>query len=544
MMGLMQDRQLSIASLIEHAARTHGSTEVVSRLIDGSINRSTYAETARRSRRAANALKSLDVEIGDRIATLAWNTHRHLELYYSISGSGAICHTINPRLFFDQIRFIVDHAEDKILFFDLTFCDLVAEIARVCPSVKAFVALCHRDEMPSGLPVDNLFCYEDLLDAESDDFDWPDLPEETAAALCYTSGTTGNPKGVLYSHRSTILHAYASVMPDAFGVSSRDCVMPASSMYHANAWGLPYAATLAGAKLVLPCNQLDGPHLTDIINGEKVTISCGVPTIWLGVLQYLAKTKQMLKSLDTLVVSGSACPPSLITNYRERHDVRIVHFWGMTELSPLGTIARVPHEDANAPDDVLDEIRSRQGRPLYGVEIKIVDDEGDPLPHDGETFGDLMVRGWWVADGYFRREERETDLEGWFRTGDVATIDPDGVMRITDRSKDVIKSGGEWISSIDLENAAVGHPSVEEAAVVGIPHPKWDERPLLLVVLQSGARPDAPSIRDFLLHHVARWQLPDDIVFVDEIPHTATGKILKTELRDVYADHFLARKED
>ncbi|MER0237259.1 long-chain-fatty-acid--CoA ligase [Fulvimarina sp. MAC8] len=539
MLGLMQNRQLLISSLIEHAARTHGSTEVVSRLIDGSIHRSTYAETARRSRRAANALESLGVDVGDRIATLAWNTHRHFELYYAISGSGAICHTINPRLFFEQIRFIIDHAEDKILFFDLTFCDLVEEIARACPSVKVFVALCDKTEMPSDIRVDNLLCYEELLAAESDGFDWPDFPEETAAALCYTSGTTGNPKGVLYSHRSTILHAYASVMPDAFGISARDCVMPGSSMYHANAWGLPYAATLAGAKLVLPCNQLDGPHLTELIDAEKVTISCGVPTIWLGVLQFLSKTKQTLKSLRTLVVSGSACPPSLITNYRKRHDIGVVHFWGMTELSPLGTIARVPHEDANAPEAVLDEVRSRQGRPLYGVEIKIVDDEGDPLPHDGETFGDLMVRGWWVADGYFRRDERETDAEGWFRTGDVSTIDPDGVMRITDRSKDVIKSGGEWISSIDLENAAVGHPSVAEAAVVGVPHPKWDERPLLIAVLKEGSKPDPQSIRDFLLNHVARWQLPDDIVFVDEIPHTATGKILKTELRDVYADHFL-----
>ncbi|EAU41045.1 acyl-CoA synthase [Fulvimarina pelagi HTCC2506] len=544
MLGLMQNRQLSIASLIEHAARTHGSTEVVSRLVDGSIHRSTYHETARRSRQAANALQSLGVEVGDRVATLAWNTHRHLELYYAISGFGAVCHTINPRLFFEQIRFIVDHAEDRVLFFDPTFSGLVEEIAEVCPSVEAFVVLCSRDEMPRDLKVGNLLCYEDLLTDEVETFQWPDLPEETAAALCYTSGTTGNPKGVLYSHRSTILHAYASVMPDAFGISARDCVMPASSMYHANAWGLPYAATLAGAKLVLPCNQLDGPHLTEMIDAERVTISCGVPTIWLGVLQYLAKTKQSLKSLRRLVVSGSACPVSLITNYRKRHDVEIMHFWGMTELSPLGTIARVPHEDANAPDEVLDEMRSRQGRPLYGVEIEIVDDEGVPLPHDGETFGDLMVRGFWVADGYFRRDERESDAEGWFRTGDVSTIDPSGVMRITDRSKDVIKSGGEWISSIDLENAAVGHPSVAEAAVVGIPHPKWDERPLLIAVLNEGAEPDAQSIRDFLLDHVARWQLPDDIVFVDEIPHTATGKILKMELRDIYADHFLSSEED
>ncbi|RFC63784.1 long-chain-fatty-acid--CoA ligase [Fulvimarina endophytica] len=539
MIGLMQTRQLSIAALIEHAARTHGATEVVSRQVDGSIHRSNYREIAARSRKAANALSRLGISTGDRVATLAWNTHRHLELYYAISGSGAVCHTINPRLFLEQVRYIVDHAEDKVLFFDLTFADLVEEIAANCPSVTGFVALCERADMPSGLKVERLFCYEDLLAAEDDRFEWPDLPEETAAALCYTSGTTGNPKGVLYTHRSTVLHAYASVMPDAFGISARDCVMPASSMYHANAWGLPYAATLAGAKLVLPCNQLDGPHLSELITGEGVTISCGVPTIWLGVLQYLASHGGALESLRTLVVSGSACPVSLITRYREDYGVTVVHFWGMTELSPLGTIARIPFELASEPEEALDLVRSRQGRPLFGVEIEIRGDDGTPLPHDGETFGDLMVRGWWVASGYFRQEASSLDDDGWFRTGDVATIDPGGVMRITDRSKDVIKSGGEWISSIDLENAAVGHPDVAEAAVIGVPHPKWDERPLLVVVLKEGARPHAGAIRDHLASHVAKWQLPDDTVFVDEIPHTATGKILKTRLREIYADHFL-----
>ncbi|MDY8107591.1 long-chain-fatty-acid--CoA ligase [Fulvimarina sp. 2208YS6-2-32] len=542
MQGLMQDRQLSISSLIEHAARVNAATPIVSRQIDGSIHRTTYAETAQRARQLANALRRIGVTAGDRIGTLAWNTHRHLELYYAISGSGAVCHTINPRLFIDQIQYIVDHAEDTVLFFDPTFTDLVVDIARNCGSVRTFVALCRREEMPDDAGLAGVLCYEELLAAEDDVFEWPEFPEETAAALCYTSGTTGHPKGVLYTHRSTILHAYASVMPDAFGISARDCVMPASSMYHANAWGLPYAAMLAGAKLVLPCNQLGGADITELVVAEAVTISCGVPTIWLGVLQSLEAEGRTLPTLRTLVVSGSACPVSLITRFRERHDVTIVHFWGMTELSPLGTIARVSHGEATLDAQALDEIRSRQGRPLYGVEIEIVGDGGETLAHDGTSFGDLMVRGWWVADGYFRQEGSFVDDKGWFKTGDVATIDADGVMRITDRSKDVIKSGGEWISSIDLENAAVGHPDVAEAAVIGIPHPKWDERPLLVAVIRPGTTPDAASIRDYLSAHVAKWQLPDDIVFVDEIPHTATGKILKTELREAYARHFLTRE--
>jgi fatty-acyl-CoA synthase len=537
----MQDKPLLISTLITHAEKHHGDTEIVSRQIDGTTFRYCYREAAGRSRRLANALARLGLKQGDCIGTLAWNTHRHFEIYYAVSGSGAVCHTINPRLFIEQIEFICNHAQDKLLFFDLTFIDLVRHLARTCPSIRTWVALCHRHQMPADLELPNLLCYEDMLAAENDAFAWPVFDENTASSLCYTSGTTGDPKGVLYSHRSTVLHAYASAMPDCFNISAADVLMPASSMYHANAWGLPYAITMVGAKLVLPCNRLDGESVARLVNEEKVTLSCGVPTIWLGVIQHLERTGEKMPSLKSLIIGGAACPLSLMTDYRVQHDVEVVHLWGMTETSPLGTVNRFKPKHAALSETERDEIRTKQGRVVYGVELEIVDDDGQVLPHDGMAFGDLMIRGWWVSSGYFRLDASALTPQGWFHTGDVATLDSDGYMRITDRSKDVIKSGGEWISSIDLENAAVGHPDIAEAAVIGVRHPKWDERPLLIVVTKPGRPANPDSLRQFLASRIAKWWMPDDIVFVDEIPHTATGKILKTELRKRFADHLVQR---
>ena len=541
MRALMQDRQLLISTLLNHAEAHHGDTEIVSQQVDGSTYRYTYAGAAKRAKRLANALKRLDIGPGQCVGTLAWNTHRHFELYYAVSGSGAISHTINPRLFIEQIEFICNHAEDKVVFFDLSFVDIVRHLATRCPSIQHWVSLCDRAALPADLLSGDVLCYEDLLAAESDVFEWPVFDENSASSLCYTSGTTGDPKGVLYSHRSTVLHAYASAMPDCFDLSAADVVMPASSMYHANAWGLPYAITMVGAKLVLPCNRLDGASLTELINREGVTLSTGVPTIWLGVAQHLERTGERVPSLKSLVIGGAACPAALMTTFREAHDIDVVHLWGMTETSPLGTVNRLKPKHAGLTDAETDEIRAKQGRVVYGVELEIIDDAGGPVAHDGVAFGDLMVRGWWISSGYYRIDQPAVNAEGWFHTGDVATLDADGYMKITDRSKDVIKSGGEWISSIDLENAAVGHPEIAEAAVIGVSHPKWDERPLLIVVPKAGRQPGADSVRDFLKDKVAKWWMPEDIVFVDEIPHTATGKILKTELRKRYADHLMPK---
>jgi len=539
MQGLMQTQPLLISSLIAHAARTSGQTQIVSRVAADKFVRTNWAEVHARSKRLANMLIGAGIQPGDRIGTLAWNTHRHLELYYGVAGIGAVCHTINPRLFFEQIQYIVTHAQNRIVFFDVSFTDIVERLVPLCPFVEHWVALCEASEVPQIKGLATVYSYEAALATMSETLEWPVFDENAASGLCYTSGTTGNPKGVLYSHRSTVLHAYASCMADTFGLSQKDIILPASSMYHASAWGVPYGATLAGAKVVLPGQQLDGQRLTDLIEAEGVTFSSGVPTIWLGVLQHLEKTGGKLSTLKRLIVAGSACPPALITQFRERHGVEVNQMWGMTETSPLGTMNHLLLKHAALDEASKDEIRAKQGRPVYGIEMKIINDAGHPLAHDGVAFGDLMVRGWWVTNRYFKGDLPAVDADGWFHTGDVATIDPDGFVRLTDRSKDVIKSGGEWISSIDLENAAVGHPAVAEAAVIGVHHPKWDERPLLVLVMKDGQTVTKPEMLAFLTDKVVKWWLPDDVVTVAEIPHTATGKILKTKLREQFKDYKL-----
>jgi len=530
----MMNLPLTVSSILRHAETVYGGNEIVSRPPEGGIWRYTYAEAASRARRLANALIRLGVRHQARVGTLAWNTHRHYELYYAVSGSGAIVHTVNPRLFPEQIVYIVNHAEDDVLFFDITFLPLVEKIRAELTTVKHFVAMVPREHMPqSTLP---LLCYEDLIGAESDSFDWPVLHEGLACALCYTSGTTGNPKGVLYGHRSTVLHAYASMSTDALAVSSRGAVLPVVPMFHVNAWGIPYSATMAGAKLVLPGGALDGASVYELLDKEKVTLTLGVPTVWLGLLHYCEKENLRLDHLETAVVGGSAAPGAMIRQFQEKHGVFVLHAWGMTEMSPLGTVNSMNAHMAGLPIEERYKLQTKQGRPVYGVELKIAGPDGKELPHDGKAFGRLLVRGPWVASGYYKDEDRSAWVDGWFDTGDVATIDETGTMAIVDRSKDVIKSGGEWISSVELENLAVAHPSVAECAVIGVPHPKWDERPILLVVLKEGKEAAREEILAFLEGKAAKWWLPDEVLFVKTLPHTATGKLLKRQLRGDYHD--------
>ena len=536
MHGLMMNQPLMISGLLRHAATNHGDTEIVSRLAVGGTHRYTYAAAAARSRQLAKALLALGVKADDRIGTLAWNTHRHFEIYYAVSGIAAICHTINPRLFPEQISYIANHADDRFVFFDLTFVKLVEALVPHCPGVKGWVAMCQRSEMPV-CTIPNLHCYEELIAAQDDDFAWPEFDENTASSLCYTSGTTGNPKGVMYSHRSTVLHAYGACLPDALGVSARDCILPVVPMFHVNAWGLPYACALTGAKLVMPGPHLDGASLYAMFEEEGVTMSAGVPTIWLGLLQYLQGNKLKLSTVKRLVIGGSAAPPAMIRAFDEHFGITVLHAWGMTEMSPLGTVNTYKHKHLALPAEERDRIRLKQGRGIFGVELKIVDGEGHPLPHDGKAFGDLLVRGPWITSGYFKSEGGDALVDGWFPTGDVATIDADGYMQITDRSKDVIKSGGEWISSIDLENIAVAHPAVTEAAVIGAAHPKWDERPLLVVIKKAGHEVTRDELIAFYEGKVAKWWIPDDVIFVDDLPHTATGKLSKLQLRERLRDY-------
>jgi fatty-acyl-CoA synthase len=537
MHGLMMNMPLNISALIQHADRCHGDTEIVSRTVEGGIHRYTYADAHRRSRQLANALTALGVKTSDRIGTLAWNGYRHLEIYFGSSGIGAVCHTVNPRLFPEQITYIVNHAEDTFVFFDLTFLPLVEKLAPHCKGVRGWVAMTDRAHMPASSL--DLLCYEDLVNAHSDEFEWPVLDENLASSLCYTSGTTGNPKGVLYSHRSTILHAYAACLPDALNLSARDVVLPVVPMFHVNAWGLPYSAPLVGAKLVFPGAQLDGASLVELFEAEKVTCSAGVPTIWLGLLQHVKAKGIGFGTLKRTVIGGSACPPALIRTFEDEYGVQVLHAWGMTELSPLGTVNTFKSRHLEWSEADRQALQNKQGRAIFGVDMKIVDEEGRELPRDGKAFGDLLVRGPWITREYFRGEGGDPLADGWFPTGDVATLDQDGFMQITDRSKDVIKSGGEWISSIDLENAAMAHSSVAEAAVIGVAHPKWDERPLLLVRLKEGATATREDMLKFFDGRVAKWWIPDDVVFVDSLPHTATGKLLKTKLREDFKAHKL-----
>ncbi len=532
---------LRVAAILEHAAKWHADAEVVSRLPEGGLHRYTYAAANQRSKQLAKALLRLGIENGDRVGTLAWNTHRHFELYYGVAGIGAVCHTVNPRLFPEQLVYIINHAEDRLVFFDLTFLPLVERLAPICPKVEKWVLMTGPAHLPAASALPGLCSYEDLLAAERDDYAWPSFDENTACSLCYTSGTTDQPKGVLYSHRSTVLHALGAALPDSLGCSSLDVIMPVVPMFHVNAWGLPYAAPLVGAKLVLPGAGMDSASLYELFEGEGVTFSAGVPTIWLGLLQFMREGQRRFTTLRRTVVGGSSCPPALMTAFEDELGVTITHAWGMTETSPLGTSGRLKakHRDLSPAESL--PVRSKQGRVVFGVDMKIVGDAGQELPHDGVAFGDLLVRGPWVVRDYFRSgTSGELTADGWFRTGDVATIDPDGYMHITDRSKDVIKSGGEWISSIDLENLAVAHPAVAEAAVIGVHSARWAERPLLIVVRRPGMSVSAEELLAFFKGKVARFWEPDAVEFVGQLPHTATGKLLKTQLRKDFAGYAVA----
>ena len=544
--GLMMQMPLLISALIEHADRHHGDTEIVSRRVEGDIHRATYRDLHRRARQMANALAGLGIGRSERVATLAWNGYRHMELYFAVSGAGSVLHTINPRLHPEQIAWIVNHAEDRALFFDLTFLPLVEAIAPLCKTVKRWVLLSDRGHMPAekSQKIAQLICYEDLLDDRSDDFTWPQLDENTASSLCYTSGTTGNPKGVLYAHRSTILHTLASALPDALNLSARDVILPVVPMFHVNAWGLPYIAAMIGAKVVFPGPQLDGKSLYELFESEKVTFSAGVPTVWQGLLAFMEANNLKFSTMNRTVIGGSACPPAMIKLFQDKYGVQVLHAWGMTEMSPLGTACTFKSKHTEMPADQRLPVQFKQGRVLFGVDMRIVDDAGADLPWDGTAFGNLLVRGPWVVRDYFKSDEptplvQDEHGKDWFPTGDVSNIDPDGYMQITDRSKDVIKSGGEWISSIEIENIAVSHPAVAMAACIAAAHPKWDERPLLVVV----KKPNATVTRDELLRHydgkLAKWQIPDDVAFVDSIPLGATGKMLKSKLREQFRDHRL-----
>jgi fatty-acyl-CoA synthase len=542
--GLMMQMPLSISSLIVHADRHHGDTEIVSRRLEGDLHRTTWHELHRRSRQMANALASLQVAQGDRVGTIAWNGYRHLELYYAVSGSGAVLHTINPRLHPEQIAWIVNHAENRALFFDATFLPLVEAVAAHLKSVRHFVLMSERSHMPAASKIENLLCYEDLVGHHSDHYTWPQFDENLASSLCYTSGTTGNPKGVLYSHRSTVLHSFAAALPDALDLSARDCVLPVVPMFHVNAWGLPYAAAMVGCKLVFPGAALDGKSLYELFESERVTCSAGVPTVWQGLLAHTETNGLRFSTMKRTVIGGSACPPAMTRMFEQKYGVHVLHAWGMTEMSPLGTACTFKAKHLDLSDEARLQLQAKQGRALYGVDMKIVGEDGGELPWDGTSFGDLLVRGPWIVREYFRGEggdplKRDEAGHEWFPTGDVATIDAEGYMHITDRSKDVIKSGGEWISSIEIENVAVSHPAVAMAACIAALHPKWDERPLLVVMKKPGAE----LTREELLAHyegkVAKWQVPDDVVFVETIPLGATGKMLKSRLREQFRGYRL-----
>jgi fatty-acyl-CoA synthase len=540
MLGLMQQRPLLLSSLIEYAERYHGETEIVSRLLDGTIHRSNYRQIGARARRLAGALQRLGVGYGDRVATLAWNSFRHLELYFGVTGAGSVLHTVNPRLFPEQIHYIIDHAEGRYVFFDLSFVELVEELAPRLPHVRGYVALCERAELPT-VKVPKLLCYEDLLAAESEGYEWPEFDENSASTLCYTSGTTGNPKGVLYSHRSQMLHTFVAMAPDVMAVSARDSIMLIVPLFHANAWGLPFAAAATGAKLVLPGMRLDSESVYTLMRDEACTFAAAIPTIWLNLFTWIEQNRDRLNLSDiklTRVLSGgTAVPRSSIEKFQSLFGAYLLHAWGMTETSPIATVGSLLPKHAGYDLQARYDVQALQGRSIIGCEVRLVDDAGKELPHDGETVGELQVRGPWVISGYFKGEGGQVlDQDGWFRTGDVAAITPDGYVQITDRAKDVVKSGGEWIGSIEIENLAVAHPAVHEAAVIAARHPKWQERPLLLIHLKPGAAVTKEEMLEFLSGKIVKWWIPDDVVIVEALPHTATGKLLKTKLRQDYGD--------
>jgi 3-(methylthio)propionyl---CoA ligase len=539
MLGLMQQQPLLISSLIDFASRHHGDAEIVSRRIEGDIHRYTWRDVASRAKQVANALDATNLLFSDRVATLAWNGYRHLELYFGVSGSGRVLHTVNPRLHPDQIAWIANHAEDQVLCFDMTFLPIVQAIHTKATTIKKFVALCDGAKLPKDTGIPNLVAYEDWIGGHPATYEWPSFDENSASSMCYTSGTTGNPKAALYSHRSTILHAYAAAMPDVMSISARDAILPVVPMFHVNAWGIPYSAALTGAKLVFPGAQMDGKSVYDLIESERVTYSAGVPTVWQMLLNHMKAGGLKFSTLKRTVIGGSACPPAMIDAFREDYGVEVLHAWGMTEMSPLGTLCTLKNKHLTMSPDEQMKIRLKQGRAIYAIDMKIVDETGEDLPWDGKHSGDLLVKGPWVIREYFKGEGGDPLVNGWFPTGDVATIDADGYMQITDRSKDVIKSGGEWISSIDVENIAVAHPAVAMAACIGVRHPKWDERPIVAVVKRPGAELTREELLKFYEGKTAKWQIPDDVVFVDAIPLGATGKMLKTRLREMLKDYKL-----
>lgn len=538
----MMTLPLTISSLLVHAARHSGDTEIVSKRVEGDLHRYTYRDAELRSRKLAQAIERLGCAPGERIGTLAWNGYRHFELYYGSSGSRRVLHTINPRLFPEQIAWIINDAQDRVLCFDLNFLPLVEKLAPHLPGVRHFVLMTDRAHMPASTTIPALLCYEELVEAENGDWAWPEFDENEAACICYTSGTTGHPKGAVYSHRSTVLHALASALPDAMASSSADTILPVVPMFHVNAWGLPYSAPLVGARLVFPGPHLDGKSLHALFESERVTFSAGVPTIWLGVINHMKQNGLRLSTLKRTVIGGSACPPAMMRTLEDDFGVEVIHAWGMTELSPLGTLSRLKAKHRDLPPEQQHRLLEKQGRVVYGIDMEIIGASGEPQPWDGRSTGDLVVRGHWVVSGYLNRDDsplQQIDGKAWFPTGDVASIDADGFMLITDRSKDVIKSGGEWISSIELENIAMAHPDVQEAAAIACHHPKWDERPLLVVVRKPGRELSREQVLDFYEGRIAKWQIPDDVVFVDEIPHTATGKMLKARLREMFREHRL-----
>ena len=535
MLGQMMRRPLTISSQIQHAEAYHADTTITSVETNGGKVVRTWGQTARQSRKLASALTKLGLKPGDRCATIAWNNYRHLEVYFGVSGGGFVCHTINPRLFKEQLIYVINHAEDQVLFFDETFLETVGEIASELRTVKKFVMMASRDRSTSTSLVELEF-YDELIETGTSEFEWPELEEDSASSLCYTSGTTGNPKGVLYSHRSTVLHSLAAALPDSFGLSATDAILPVVPMFHVNAWGVPYAAAMVGARLVMPGPALDGESLVKLIDQEGVTIALGVPTIWQGLLSTADATGSKMPSLNRTVIGGSACPPWMISKFRDDYDVETIHAWGMTELSPVGTVNKLLAKHQELEIEEQARLRESQGRPPFGIELKIVGDDNSPLKLDGEEQGDLLVRGHWVVDSYFGNETGSAITEGWFDTGDVATIDPNGFMTIKDRSKDIIKSGGEWISSVELENIASAHPGISDVAAIGAKHPKWDERPVLIAVRAKDGTVNEQELIAYFEDKVAKWQIPDAVAFVDAIPRNATGKILKKVLRKEFSN--------